>query len=176
MQDNSRNRSMEERVTDKRYFIPVDETLIEVSEEVYRAYYQPIWNIRYHARKNGECVCTREQLWKCDGICPGCPFYTDGKKVSIDTSIGGDEDELTLGDTLAADTSTAETVLMDKELLDTLYRELSRLDPDGRRICEFIMQGKTEREMATDMGKRQSTINYQKANRRSYRRAIKGRQ
>lgn len=47
---------------DKKYFIPVDGTPIEVSEEVYRAYYQPIWNIRYHAQKNGECRCTKAQL------------------------------------------------------------------------------------------------------------------
>ena len=60
------------------------------------------------------------------------------------------------------DAPSAESILMDKELLDTLYDELNRLDPDGRRICELIMQGKTEREIAADMGKRQSTINYQK--------------
>lgn len=51
---------------------------------------------------------------------------------------------------------------MDKELLDALYDELNRLDPGGRRICELIMAGKTEREIAADMGKSQSTINYQK--------------
>lgn len=134
---------------DKKYFIPVDGTPIEVSEEVYRAYYQPIWNTRYHAQKNGECRCTKAQLWKCDGVCPGCPFYAAGKKVSIDTPIGGEEDELTLGDTLADDAPSAESILMDKGLLDALYDEL-------------IMQGKTEREIAADMGKRQSTINYQK--------------
>ena len=60
---------------DKKYFIPVDGTPIEVSEEIYRAYYQPIWSTRYHAQKNGECRCTKAQLWKCDGVCPGCPFY-----------------------------------------------------------------------------------------------------
>ena len=58
---------------DKKYFIPVDGTPIEVSEEIYRAYYQPIWNTRYHAQKNGECRCTKAQLWKCDGVCPGVP-------------------------------------------------------------------------------------------------------
>ena len=137
-------------------------TTRRVSEEVYRAYYQPIWSTRYHAQKNGECRCTKAQLWKCDGVCPGCPFYAAGKKVSIDTPIGGEEDELTLGDTLADDAPSAESILMDKELLDALYDELNRLDPDGRRICELIMQGKTEREIAADMGKRQSTINYQK--------------
>ena len=30
---------------------------------------------------------------------------------------------------------------MDKVLLDALYDELNRLDPDGRGICELIMQG-----------------------------------
>ena len=149
---------------DKKYFIPVDGTPIEVSEEVYRAYYQPIWSTRYHAQKNGECRYTKAHLWKCDGVCPDCPFYAAGKKVSIGTPIGGEEDELTLGDTLADDAPSAESILMDKELLDALYDELNRLDPDGRRICELIMQGKTEREIAADMGKRQSTINYQKNN------------
>ena len=79
---------------DMKYFIPVDGNPIEVSEEVYRAYYQPIWNTRYHAQQNGECRCTKAQLWKCDGVCPGCPFYAAGKKVSIDTPIGGEDDEL----------------------------------------------------------------------------------
>ena len=86
-------------MTNNRFFIPVNGTPIEVSEKVYRAYYQPIWNTRYHAQKNGECRCTKAQLWKCDGVCPGCPFYAAGKKVSIDTPIGGEEDELTLGAT-----------------------------------------------------------------------------
>lgn len=66
---------------DKKYFIPVDGNPIEVSEEVYRAYYQPIWNTRYHAQQNGECRCTKAQLWKCDGVCPGCPFYAAGTRA-----------------------------------------------------------------------------------------------
>ena len=35
----------------KRYYIPVDGNPTEVSEEVYRAYYRPIWATRYHAQK-----------------------------------------------------------------------------------------------------------------------------
>ena len=146
----------------KHFFIPVDGTPIEVSEEVYRAYYQPVWITRYNACQNGECCCTAAHLWKCDGVCPGCPFYAAGKKVPIDTPIGGEDDELTIGDTLAGNAPTPESLLMDKELLEALYDELDRLGPNGRRICELIMQGKTEREIAADMGKRQSTINYQK--------------
>ena len=142
---------------DKMYFIPVNGTLVEVSEEVYRSYYQPIWRTRYHAQKNGECRCTKAQLWKCDGVCPGCPFYAAGKKVSIDTPIGGEDDELTLGDTLADDAPSAESILMDKELLDALYDELNRLDPEGKRICELLMYH-SEREAADIMGMACSTF------------------
>lgn len=123
----------------KQYFIPANEELVEVSEELYREYYRPIWNTRYHVRKNGECSCTKAQLWKCDGVCPGCPFYTAGKKVSLDTVIGGENDELTLGDTLADDSQTIESIIIQKELLEALYEELDRLDPKGKRICELMM-------------------------------------
>ena len=142
---------------DNRYFIPVNGDPIEVSEEVYRAYYQPIWNTRYHAQQNSECRCTKTQLWKCDGVCPGCPFYTAGKKVSIDTPIGGEDDELVLADTLADDTPTAESILMDEELLKALYDELDRLDPEGKRICGLLMHH-SEREAAEIMGMARSTF------------------
>ena len=146
----------------KQYYIPVDGELIEVTEEVYRAYYQPIWNTRYHAQKNDECRCTKAQLWKCDGICPSCPYYAAGKKVSIDTPIGGEDDDLTLGDTLTDEAPSPESIAADRELLQALYAELERLDPDGKRICQLIMAGMSEREIAAAMGRRQSTVNYQK--------------
>lgn len=142
---------------DKKYFIPVNGTIIEVSEEVYRTYYRPIWNTRYHAQKNGECRCTKAQLWKCDGVCPGCSFYTAGKKVSIDTPIGGGDDELTLCDTMADDAPSAESLLMDKELLDALYDELIHLDPEEKRICELLMFH-SEREAAEIMCLSRSTF------------------
>lgn len=141
----------------KKFFIPVEGQAIEVSEEVYRAYYRPIWNTRYHAQKNGECRCTKTQIWKCDGVCPGCPFYAAGKKVSIDTTIGGEDDDLTLGDTLADDAPTADSILMDEELLKALYDELNRLDPEGKRVCELMMHH-SEREAAVIMGMARSTF------------------
>ena len=145
---------------DNERFIQVNGKRIEVSEEIYRAYYQPIWRVRYHAQKNEECRCTKEQILKCDGICVGCPFRTAGNTASIDAPI--EDGRLTLGDTIASDAPTPESILMDRELLRALYEELDHLDPDGKRICELFMQGKTKREIASDMGKRQSTINYQK--------------
>ena len=54
-------------------------------------------------------------------------------------------------------------ILEERELLDALMCKLDELDPDGRRICELLLQEKSEREIATIMGiSRQSTINYKK--------------
>lgn len=147
---------------DKKFFIPVDGNPTEVREEVYRAYYRPIWRTRYHAQKDGECVCPKSQLWKCDGVCSGCRYNAAGRKVSLNTPICDDDPDLTLEDVLESDTPSPESILMDRELLDALYEELDRLDPDGRRICELIMAGKTERQMADELGRSQSTLNYQK--------------
>ena len=41
--------------------------------------------------------------------------------------------------------------------------KLNELDPDCRRVCELLLQDKSEREIANIMGiSQQSTINYKK--------------
>ena len=41
--------------------------------------------------------------------------------------------------------------------------KLNELEPDSRRICELLLQEKSEREIAAIMGiSQQSTINYKK--------------
>ena len=43
-----------------------------------------------------------------------------------------------------------------------MIQKFDELYPDGRRICDLFMQGKTERQIADIFGTRQSTINYKK--------------
>lgn len=43
-------------------------------------------------------------------------------------------------------------VLEDAELLHALYIKLNELDPEGRLICQLIMQGKSERDCGKEMG------------------------
>ena len=152
----------------KNYFYPMRDAndpyhveKIPISEETYRAIYPDIWKTRQRMQRSGQCICPKSQLWKCDADCTICPYKSNGRLVSLDTPIDKTEG-LTIEDTLASDEPSPEAISMDEALLDALYDALNHLDPDGRRISELIMQGKTEREIATDMGKRQSTINYQK--------------
>ena len=51
------------------------------------------------------------------------------------------------------DESAAIAELMeDAELLRALYAKLNELDPKGRLICQFIMEGKSERDCGKEMG------------------------
>jgi DNA-directed RNA polymerase specialized sigma subunit len=59
-------------------------------------------------------------------------------------------------------TADTEDIVMNKLLLEELFQALEELDYDSRRICEFIKQGKTEREIAAEFNVRQSTLNYRK--------------
>lgn len=40
----------------------------------------------------------------------------------------------------------------DAELLRALYAKLNELDPEGRLICQLIMEGKSERDCGKKMG------------------------
>ena len=43
-------------------------------------------------------------------------------------------------------------ILEDVELLRALYAKLNELDPEGRLICQLVMQGKSERELRQGNG------------------------
>ena len=144
------------------YFIPVNGNLIQVTKEVYDAYYQPIWRARTHARWFKECYCPKDQILNCDGICPGCPFHSARNEILFSTPIGGENEEITIGDKLVDTSPSPEDAAIKKEALDVLHAELSHLSPNQRCIFELLMKGMTEREMAAEMGISQTTLNYQK--------------
>ena len=95
--------------------------------------------------------------------CGVCEFQcANSKYISIDAQVGEGDDACLIANAIPDDSGDVEEALMLTELFAALHEELKKLDPDGRRICELIMEGRTEREIAADMGKRQSTINYKK--------------
>lgn len=50
----------------------------------------------------------------------------------------------------------------DRELLCALYQKLQELDPEVRRICELIMEGKSERDIASTQGISRNTYTYRR--------------
>ena len=137
---------------------------VPVSKADYDNYYRDINAYRRRQQEHGRCVCPASKRYLCDMDCCTCRFRKAGDELSLDFTVTNDEgNEKSWLDDLPDNASSAQSILEERELLDVLMNKLDKLDPDGRRICEFLLQDKTEREIAAIMGiSQQSTINYKK--------------
>ena len=137
---------------------------VPVTEEVYRAYYRDIWATRKRAQYHHACYCPKDKTWACDGDCGLCEYRAPGEVDSLDAPVldkhGNERSQYEL---LADDSPNAQSIIEDKELLAALHAKLLEIDPDGRRICELLMEGKTERDIASVMGfASQSSVSHRK--------------
>lgn len=133
-------------------YIEIDGQQIPVTEAVYRAYKRPAW--AEHKRKEREKRCRDEKGNRCSGDCSICNKQRTGSVLSLDrfTDEGFE----------VADTFDLAELIADKLLLEELYAALNELDPENRRIMELFSIGKTEREIAADIGLSQKAINKRK--------------
>lgn len=135
-----------------RRYIEIDGQQVPVNEEVYRAYKRPAW--AEHKRKEREKRCRDENGNRCTGDCSKCKKQRTGSVLSLDrfTDEGFE----------AADAVDMVELIAEKLLFEELYAALEELDPDNRRIMKLFSIGKSEREIATDIGLSQKAINKRK--------------
>lgn len=141
---------MSKRRSSKEYYIVQNGKLIPVEEEFYYAWYRPIWRMRGKARRNGECMCTKKNFWKCEGVCLDCPFYSRrykslnelqdecGWEVSTDTDMSG----LTIANILS----------------EEVKEELTKITPYSLRILEMLAEKHSVRSIAKTLGIAESTL------------------
>ncbi len=133
----------------RKIYIRSTKQWVPVTEEVYLAYYRPIWRTQKAAKKAGQCFCPKDKLWLCDGDCAMCEYCAVGNTVSLDAPIeNADGDAFCLVGTIEDPTSDFADVLVDRLLLEQLLDEMAERDPEGRRICELIMEGCSKTEIA----------------------------
>ena len=137
----------------RRYYYPLrnaddpkDITLVEITEEQYRALYPEIWRIQKQERKLGRCLCPANKLWKCDGDCLVCPHHTSGDVWSLDQEleIVGDHRSGTDGD--PAD------IVADQILLQKLFQRLGELCPEALEVGIQKLSGLSERSIMDELG------------------------
>lgn len=148
----------------KKIYLPACDEWVEVEDEVYYEYYRPIWAHRKKMQSHGRCACPKGKLWICDADCGSCSFSLGGDTRSLDFEYeDGEGSTYTLAEALVDESPDVQAILEDRELLDALFRKLDDLDPEGRRICELLLEDKSEREIASEMGfKSQSSVNHRK--------------
>ena len=133
----------------RKIYIRNTKQWVLVTEEVYHEYYRPIRRLLKEAQKSGQCFCPKNKLWLCDGDCATCEYRAAGNTVSLDAPMENAAGEgFCLLDTLEDPDSSFADVLVDRLLLEQLLNELAECDPEGKRICELIMDGCSKTEMA----------------------------
>lgn len=140
----------------KQRYIPIDGKQIPVTENVYRADKRPAWVERKHKEREERCIISngRGGTKRCTEDCSKCNKQRTGGVLSLD--------KLTEDGFEPTDTVDIAELIADKLLLEELYTVLEELDPDNRRIMKLFSIGKSEREIAADIGLSQKAINKRK--------------
>ncbi len=139
---------------------------VEVTQEQYRDFYHDINNYRINARNHKLCNCPWSKAWLCDMDCWTCQFRTTPTEFSLDLileDLNTDETEWT--NILGTPNADIQSIVEDQQLLETLLLKLELLTSEERQICELLLGGYNEREIAEIMGfNNQSAVNYRKKN------------
>jgi hypothetical protein len=136
---------------------------VSVSKTDFDNYYRDINAYRRRQQGHGRCVCPASKRYLCDMDCCSCRFHKGGDSLSLDYTITDEEgNEKSWLDDLQDDAPSVQSVLEDRELLDTLLYKLDELDPEGRRICKLVMEGRSERDCGKEMGMARNTFVYKR--------------
>lgn len=139
------------------WHLTVNDQVIEVTEEVYRAIKRPSWTERKRKEREKLCVISNDRgsTKRCTEDCSKCDNQRTGSVLSLEKFLDD-------GFEVVADAVDVAGLIEDKLRLEELYVALDELDPDNRRIMELFSIGKSEREIATDIGLSQKAINKRK--------------
>ena len=149
----------------KQYHIYIKESKswVDVNKEFYTNFYRDINAYRKRQQEHGRCVCPAIKRYLCDMDCLICPYAKAGDQLSLYNTVSdSDGNEKNRLDDVPDESAAIAEVLEDTELLHALYARLNELDPEGRLICQLIMEGKSERDCGKEMGLSRNTFVYRR--------------
>jgi DNA-directed RNA polymerase specialized sigma24 family protein len=132
-------------------YIPRTKQRIQVTKEVYDAYYRPIWRTFKNAHRHMQCSCAGDKWWLCGGDCGECRFSTCGGNLSLDY-----EQEI-LGD-IRPDDMDLESIVTDRIIFEQLLKRLEELLPGAHRIGELRLDGYSDTAIADILGIPRTTL------------------
>lgn len=149
--------------TERKIYLKGLHQWVPVSKTDFDNYYRDVNAYRRRQQEHGRCVCPASKRYLCDMDCYTCRFHKGGDELSLDYTVT-DEDgnEKSWLEALPDDRPSAQSVMEDRELLDTLLHKLDELEPEGRRICELVMEGRSERDCGKEMGMARNTFVYKR--------------
>lgn len=143
---------------DRPKYLDIDGKRIYVTEEVYRAYKQPLW--AEHKRKERERRCQvsngRGGVKRCEDDCSQCPYSKTGSTISLDRLYKDYEYEI-------ADSSESPLDnMIQEELNQKMRKAVAELGSVEQQIVKAFMAGSSERAIAKEVGLSQKAVNKRK--------------
>ena len=151
---------------DGAWHLTINNQVIEVTEEVYRAYKQPLWAEKKRQEREKRCIISNGKggTKRCTRNCRECDIERAEKGLKLIDRNGStlSLDKFSADGFDVPDSVNIDELVEDKLLLEDLIAALDELDPENRRIAELFSMGKTEREISDCIGRSQKTINNRK--------------
>lgn len=143
---------------EKTYYLIVDGEKIVVTEEVYKAYMQPVW--REKRNKRNRWRCRGGKGVRCKGDCSKCElarlgFGARGNDLSLEDLV---EQEAPC---LPVERDIAEEVIL-REKIKELRTAISELDKDDRNIVDLLLLGIKDKDCAKQLGISSALFSYRK--------------
>lgn len=143
----------------KRFYLTIRGQEVEVSEEVYRAYIQPVRAERRRKQRAFRCKIKGKKgnLVRCQKDCRECPYALSGHNaLGNNLSLDRMKDE---GVEIEDRHLDVEQNYIDEEEKRELYAAIAKLTPRQKELIEMIyFDGMTQEEAAKKFGVAQATV------------------
>ena len=147
----------------KEYYLMVKGQKVIVSEEVYRAYIQPVRAEQQQRKREKRCILEKvvngkKILFRCKGKCSICEKFLEGNK---NIGIAASFDELVSnGFDMQDVTIDLQEDYIRKESAAELYELIQKLSPHQQEIIKAVyFDGESQQNVANRMGITRKAVN-----------------
>lgn len=138
-----------------KIYIQATRQFVEVSEEVFRAFYNACSKERKALMAAGYCHCPRNSIYYCNCDCMNC-YFRAAPNIPIvqGASDDGESVEFDIPDPVDIE------IELDSHLLIELIERLTEIYPDAGTIIKLRYKGYSESEISRMLGISRSTFLY----------------
>lgn len=149
---------------DKKFYLTIQGQKVEVSEDVYRAYVQPIRREQRRRRRDWRCPKLSETggfFVRCKDKCEECPYYLAGNSplgnvTSLDKLV---DCEIEIEDNQSDLEANYIEHEIQKEEYAKLHTAIAALKPKYQKIIQMVyFDGKSQEEIAEHLGVKKQAI------------------
>lgn len=143
---------------DRQFYLEIDGKTIYVTEEVYRAYMQPIWAEKKRKEREARCSISngKGSIKRCMEDCSICQHPKRGIPLSLDKFYEDSQYEV------ADEYQNSLDRLIEDEFNEKLRQAILELKPLDQQIINLFSLNNSEREIAKEVGLSQKTVNNRK--------------